>query len=195
MGGFNFGAFPILQTARLRLRRIDKSDLGDWFTVFCSPGVADFLIDFDSAPSEDYIGSFINWADEIYASQTGIRWALTLQPADRLIGTCGFHLYNQRDRRAEIGYELHSAYWRRGLMSEATTAVMGFCFDELALHRLEADVVEGNGASAALLQKLGFTLEGVWRERIAWRGGHHSMWQFGLLAGEYRALIKAGRLF
>ena len=75
-------------------------------------------------------------------------------------------------------------------MSEALGAVLRFCFDRLGAHRIEADVTEGNVASAALLKKLGFTLEGVWRERVFWRGRFQSMWQFGILAPEYRARTK-----
>ena len=108
-----------------------------------------------------------------------------------MIGSCGFHLYERRHRRAEIGYELHSDYWRRGIMSEATQAVLQFCFERLGAHRLEADVVEGNSASAALLKKVGFTLEGVWRDRVFKRGAFQSLWQFGLLAPEFHARQKA----
>ena len=108
-----------------------------------------------------------------------------------MIGSCGFHLYDKRDSRAEIGYELHADYWRQGIMFEATEAVLAFCFERLGVRRVEADVVEGNAASAALLKKLGFTLEGVWRERVFKRGAYHSLWQFGLLADEYRARQQA----
>ena len=52
-------------------------------------------------------------------------------------------------------------------------------------------MVEGNAASAALLRKVGFTLEGVWRERVFKRGAFQSLWQFGLLAPEYHARRKA----
>ncbi|MCY4465996.1 MAG: GNAT family protein [Chloroflexi bacterium] len=194
MAAFDFKEIPVLDTARLRLRRISRADCGDWLAAFKSPGAVDWLLDFESSPRLATIQSFVDWADEIFTAETGIRWALTLKPDDRMIGSCGFHLYAQRHQVAEIGYEMHSDYWRRGLMSEAAGAVMRFCFDRLSLHRLEADVTEGNAASAALLQKLGFSLEDVLRERHFWRGGHHNGWLFSLLEPDYRGLVKAGRL-
>ena len=130
----------------------------------------------------------MRWAERIVAEKSGIRWAITLKPDGRMIGSCGFHLYDRRHRRVEIGYELHSDYWRRGIMSEAVGAVLKFCFDSLDLHRVEADVVEGNAASAALLQKQGFTLEGIWRDRVFKRNAFQSLWQFGILEREYRAM-------
>ena len=185
---FDFAEVPTIETKRLVLRRIAADDLEDWMAVWRSPGVIDWLIEFEAAPQDDLAREIIAWADRIFAGQTGIRWAIALKPERRMIGSCGFHLFDRRHQRAEIGYELHSDYWRRGIMSEAVGAVLGFCFDRLGAHRVEADVVEGNAASAALLKKAGFTLEGVWRDRVRGRGAHHSLWQFGILHPEFRAL-------
>ncbi len=193
MTTFDFTNVPTLETDRLRLRRISSADHADWLAVWRNPGVLDYLIDFEGAPQGELAREIIEWVDRIIAEQSGIRWAIALKPKDRMVGSCGFHLYERRHRRAEIGYELHSDYWRQGIMSEATQAVLQFCFEGLGLHRVEADVVEGNAASAALLKKLGFTLEGVWRDRVFKRGAFHSLWQFGLLAPEYHARKKAAK--
>ncbi len=187
MTTFDFTEVPTLETERLRLRRISKADHDDWLAVWHSSGVLDYLIDFDGKPQGEIAREIIEWTERITFEKSGIRWAITLKPKDSMIGSCGFHLYHRRDQRAEIGYELHSDHWRRGIMTEATQAVLQFCFERLGLRRLEADVVEGNAASAALLNKIGFTLEGVWRDRVFKRGAFHSLWQFGLLAPEYHA--------
>jgi len=190
---FSFSETPTLETDRLLLRRFTKADHDDWLAVWHSPGVIDYLIDFEGKPQGKVARAIIDWADRIFRERSGIRWAITLKPSDRMIGSCGFHLYDRRDSRVEIGYELHAHYWRRGIMSEATEAVLQFCFERMGARRVEADVVEGNAASAALLKKLSFTLEGVWRERVFKRGAYHSLWQFGMLAPEYRARQKAIR--
>lgn len=187
MTSFDFARVPPLETERLRLRHITPADRDDWLAVWHSPGALDYLIDFDGKPRRAVADEIIDWARRIGREGSGIRWAITLKPEPRMIGSCGFHLYERRHRRVEIGYELHSAYWRRGIMTEAAAAVLRFCFERLDIHRAEADVVEGNVASAALLKKLGFTLEGVWRDRVFKRGAYHSLWQFGLLEVEYRA--------
>ncbi|MCY3976475.1 MAG: GNAT family N-acetyltransferase [Chloroflexi bacterium] len=193
MTDFDFATIPILETDRLLLRRVTVDDYDDWLAVWHSPGVLDYLIDFDGAPDGVVAKAIIEWADRIIRERSGIRWAITLKPHDRMIGSCGFHLYARRDRRVEIGYELHSDFWRQGIMSEAAQAVVNFCFVQLDVHRVEADVVEGNVASAALLKTLGFSLEGNWRDRVFKRGAYHSLWQFGLLAPDYLALRKVKR--
>ncbi len=185
---FQFHEAPVIETERLRLRPVSAGDLGDWMAVWRSPGVIDYLIDFEDLPQEDMGREIIEWADGIFVEGSGIRWALTLKPSKAMIGSCGFHLFDRRHHRVEIGYELHSDYWRQGIMSEAVRAVLGFCFDRLAVHRVEADVVEGNAASAALLKKAGFSLEGIWRDRVYKRGAYQSLWQFGILKPEFHAL-------
>ena len=50
-------------------------------------------------------------------------------------------------------------------MNEALQAVLFFAFDELKLHRLEADVDPRNVGSIRSLEKLGFQREGYLRER------------------------------
>ncbi|MCY3833765.1 MAG: GNAT family protein [Chloroflexi bacterium] len=190
MTDFDFADLPTLETQRLRLRRIVDADLDEWLAVWRSPGALDYLIDFEGAPDYRIAAEIIEWAHRIFAEKSGVRWAITLKPDRKMIGSCGFHLYERRHRRAEVGYELHSDHWRRGIMSEALAAVLRFCFDRLCLHRVEADVVEGNAASAALLKKQGFRLEGVWQDRVYKRGAFHSLWQFGLLEPDFRALGK-----
>ena len=184
---FQFDEVPELETERLRLRRITADDLDDWMAVWHSPGVLDYLIDFEGAPHEDMGREIVEWAERIFIEKSGIRWALALKPNRRMIGSCGFHLFDRRHQCVEIGYELHSDYWRQGLMSEALRAALQFCFETLAVHRVEADVVEGNVASAALLKKAGFTLEGLWRDRVYKRGAFQSLWQYGFLKPEYHA--------
>lgn len=182
---FDFNEAPVLQTERLRLRRILPSDLAAWAEIWQCASVRRYLLEFEGAPDDSAVWSIMEWAERIFKQKTGIRWAITLKPKDRMIGSCGFHLYDAHNSRLEIGYELHSAYWRRGIMTEAVAEVLRFCFDCLNAHRVEADVTEGNVASAALLRKLGFALEGTWRERVYSGGDYHGMWQFGLLEHEY----------
>lgn len=186
---FDFEEVPLLETERLRLRRILASDLAAWAAIWQCDKVRRYLLEFEDAPDDSVVWSIMEWAERIFKQKTGIRWAITLKAKnrkDRMIGSCGFHLYEAHNRRLEIGYELHSAYWRKGIMTEALGEVLRFCFDRLQVHRVEADVTEGNVASAALLRKLGFSLEGFWRERVYARGSYHGMWQFGFLEAEYR---------
>ncbi len=64
---------------------------------------------------------------------------------------------------------------------------MRWCFENLDLHRIQADCDVENVASARVLEKVGFTLEGIWREREFERGRFVSLKQYGLLRREYQS--------
>ena len=181
---FDFSEFPILETDRLILRRIVPDDIEDWLAILQNEDVRRYLVDMEDNTVFDDVREIIGWADSIYREQTGIRWAITVKPDTTMIGSCGFHVYRAENRSLEIGYELSRNYWRRGIMTEALAAVLAFCFEQLNVHRIEADVTAGNVASAELLKSLGFIHEGTWRDKVHIRGRFFSLWQFGLLEDE-----------
>jgi RimJ/RimL family protein N-acetyltransferase len=72
-------------------------------------------------------------------------------------------------------------------MHEALVAVVDYAFGPLGLRRLEADTDPRNLASQRALERLGFTREGLLRER--WQVGDEisDTALFGLLAREWVA--------
>ena len=77
-----------------------------------------------------------------------------------------------------LGYFVDHRYMCQGYMTEALTLVLEQAFNNLELHRLEANVRPGNEASLALIKKLGFQKEGFspsfllidgkWRDHERW---------------------------
>ena len=65
---------------------------------------------------------------------------------------------------AEIGYWLGEEYWNRGITTEAVIAVTDYAFRTLEMTRVHAEVFEWNTASMHVLEKAGFTREGVLRK-------------------------------
>ncbi len=72
-----------------------------------------------------------------------------------------------------LGYSLDRRCVGRGLMSEALAAAIPFVFDELELHRIQANYVPTNERSGRVLRRLGFVVEGYARDYLfiggAWR--------------------------
>jgi ribosomal-protein-alanine N-acetyltransferase len=69
-------------------------------------------------------------------------------------------------------------------MTEALHSVIAYGFDHLRLNRIEAWVMPENRASSRVLEKLGFSSEGVLRERGFWKGTYHDLEMFSLLKRE-----------
>lgn len=69
-----------------------------------------------------------------------------------------------RARRVELGYTLARNLWGRGLMTEATIALCRKLWERPStLWRIQAYCSPGNPASAKVLEKCGFRLEGLTR--------------------------------
>ena len=73
-----------------------------------------------------------------------------------LIGDCGLEWKGIRGvSLSELGYDLHSDYWHRGLATEAATAVRDYAFAKLGLTRLVSLIRVGNEASRRVAEKAG----------------------------------------
>jgi len=78
---------------------------------------------------------------------------------------------DERAGTALFGYCLGRAYWGRGIATEAARMLSDFALQSGDLHRLEVTVFAPNAASAKVLAKCGFTLEGRSREMYLDRSG------------------------
>ncbi|MCC6615578.1 MAG: GNAT family N-acetyltransferase [Anaerolineae bacterium] len=183
---FDFSYFPILETERLRLRAITHDDAQAMVDLFAHPDVQAYIILEPPCGTLDEAVAFIDWMNGHALGKGALRWGITLKGGDdTLIGTIGFHFWSREHRRADIGYDVNRAYWGRGYATEATHTLLRWCFDHLDLHRIQADCTAGNLGSERVLEKVGFTCEGLWRESCFEHGRFVDLKQYGLLKREY----------
>lgn len=69
-------------------------------------------------------------------------------------------------RSAFLSYKLDAGATGRGYMAEALTRLIAIAFEDIGLHRLEANVMPRNARSLALVEKLGFEREGLSRRYL-----------------------------
>jgi ribosomal-protein-alanine N-acetyltransferase len=181
-----FARFPMLETPRLILRQIVPSDADALFATFSDPAVMKYYGDPAHQSIEDS-RDLIQRQQHWYTRHEGIRWGITRTGEDTVIGSCGFFLFDEEFRRAEMGYELAQAYWRQAIMREALGAIIAYAFSETALRRIEAVVNGGNESSKSLLLALGFSPEGTLRQRFYFAQHYWDELYFGLLKDEWRA--------
>ena len=100
----------------------------------------------------------------------------------------GISLSNLRRGVAQcgtLGYWIGAAHARQGYMTEALALMLGFCFGQLGLHRVEAACLPDNEASQRLLIRCGFREEGYAKQYLKIRGQWHDHAMFALLADEF----------
>ncbi|MFF4819476.1 GNAT family N-acetyltransferase [Kitasatospora sp. NPDC001309] len=88
-------------------------------------------------------------------------------------------------RSARLGYVLSRPVWGRGYAGEITGLLCEFSFGALGLHRLAARVDVENTASAKVLTRLGFRLEGRVRHDLYKGGAWRDSYRYSLLADEW----------
>ena len=98
----------------------------------------------------------------------------------QIIGTVSY----RNIRRAyygccEVGYKMDMAYRRRGYAHEAIGFANGLLHRELGLHRIEALVMTDNTPSIGLLEGLGFTREGLLRDKLCLKGVWYDHYMYG----------------
>ena len=83
------------------------------------------------------------------------------------VGGIGLRLGEDVHRHtAEFGYWLGEQFWGRGIMSEVVPAFVDYCFKEFPFQRIYAEAYANNPASARVLEKTGFVLEGRLRKNV-----------------------------
>jgi ribosomal-protein-alanine N-acetyltransferase len=79
---------------------------------------------------------------------------------DEAIGGIGFVLQGDVERvSAEVGYWIGEAFWGRGIVTEALTAITRYAIEQHGLTRVFALPFAYNAASCRVLEKAGYTLE------------------------------------
>jgi ribosomal-protein-alanine N-acetyltransferase len=85
-------------------------------------------------------------------------------------------------RSGHLGYWIDRAAAGRGMASLAVALVCDHAFGPVGLHRLQADIRPENGPSQRLVQRLGFTQEGLLRRYLDIDGDWRDHLTFSLLA-------------
>lgn len=114
------------------------------------------------------------------------RWFVRHEGA--VVGSVSLKSVNLRMGYGEIGYGFCETVHGRGVGTAAVRALVNRVFADSTLRRLVAYVHDQNVASCRLLDRLGFTREGVLREHYVIRGAPVDEVVFGLLRREWQVV-------
>lgn len=171
--------FPVLRTARLVLRPRTPDDAETLFPAFADVEAMRY---WSSGPHDSVEQTRTYFENDMPDWRS---WAITLAGDDRAIGFVSIG-EDWKGNVSEIGYMLLRAHWRTGIVAEAVSAVIEQAFAE-GQRRLYADTDPDNAASRALLEGLGFKLEGVLRAEWETHIGVRDTALYGLLPSDWSA--------
>ncbi len=174
----------VIETDRLRLRRICRYDRDDMYDYARREEVSRYLL-WSAHPDKDYTKKLIDHLLCLYRSGEFFDFAVEYRENGKMIGTCGFASVDEKNNCAEVGYVLSPDYWGRGIASEALGAFLRFGFCDLELSRMEARYMIENTASRKVMEKCGMTFEGIHRKKLLVKGGYRDIGVCSILAEEY----------
>lgn len=91
-------------------------------------------------------------------------FAFAVTAEGKAVGSIGaFRQQNIHRRTAELGYYLAEEYWGRGVMTQAVKLLCDHVFSHSDILRIYAEPFAHNAASRRVLEKAGFTMEGILR--------------------------------
>lgn len=181
-----FGDLPVLETERLRLRKLTPDDAPDIFEYASDPEVTRYLI-WSSHRTIDDCRDFITSAMDRYRKRGVAPWGIVHKADRKVIGTCDFITWWPAHARAEIGYALSRTYWGQGIMTEAVRAIIDFGFCVKELNRIQALCEVANVGSARVMEKVGMTFEGILRHYMIRGKAYRDMKMYSLLRHEWTA--------
>jgi [ribosomal protein S5]-alanine N-acetyltransferase len=163
---------PVIQTARLTIFIAAPGD-AERCLQFNRDNV-DFLSPWEppmSARSLDLQSIRDDRARWVAEARSGIAYgfALCARGAGEapILGWCSFtNVIRGIFQACFLGYKLDRRAQGHGYMTEALGAAIGYMFKEARLHRIQANYMPHNQRSAAVLRRLGFTVEGTARNYL-----------------------------
>ncbi len=175
---------PTFDANRICLRWISEKDVDAFYAIYSNLEVMRYWST-PPLPDKDAATKLISEIHDLFQRRMILKWGIALRPDDQLIGSITLFNLDFNHRRAEIGYALAREHWGQGYMNEALMALLKYAFEDLNLHRIEADVDPRNTASIKTVERLGFQREGYLRERWQVNGEIQDAFFYGLLRHEW----------
>jgi RimJ/RimL family protein N-acetyltransferase len=173
------GPTGIVETARLILRPWREDDTEELQRLFSNPAVRDGR----NLPS-DRIAKFAEASLRQWRVNGFGPWAAIEKTTGRWIGKVGLDRLDDWPDvdKIEVGFELHQAWWGRGLATEAALAALDFGFEHHGLERIISVTAATHAAARRVMEKAGLTHRGTrhWMNPevpVVWYALDRAVWQ------------------
>jgi RimJ/RimL family protein N-acetyltransferase len=153
--------------------------LNDWeIAQFLKPGI----------PMPFNLDDEVEWFENHRKSKENFLFAILTLDGDKLIGNCGLHNVNLKNRKAMFGIFIgDKESWNKGYGTDATKTILRFGFEELGLNLIELEVYAFNPRAIRAYEKAGFRQSGIHRQGLYRNGEFHDEYIMSILREEWDA--------
>ncbi len=191
---------PKIETERLILRDIRESDKDDVFEYAQRPQVSQWTLWEKHQTVQDSLDYINIYSGSNYSKGEPEPFAIELKESGKMIGCVGAFWVSQKNKTMELAYVISDDYWGKGIVAEASLAVIDFCFKLYGIERMQCRCKVDNEASYRVMEKLGFSYEGTLRSAIYHQNKFWDMKYTSLIYQEWhksvsnKAFVRRARL-
>ena len=156
-GPLPFHALTMLETGRLRVRRLRPSDEPALVALDSDEEVMRYIGSRGGTPEQILARA----RERIGADGGAMGWWLVEDKADGVFRGIAGLLPMPEGPDVELAYRFTRATWGRGIATEAALALTAYAFAGAGLSQLVAVTFPENSASRRVLEKVGFTYDGM----------------------------------
>ena len=172
---------------RIKLRLIIMSDLNSIHNLHSLPETDEFNALGIPQSIKETKSIIEPWVSENKLSKIkNYTFAIETKSDEKFIGLFGLKLGNEKYKRGEVWYKIHSNHWNKGYATESLKAVINFGFEILKLHRIEAGCAVKNIGSIKVLEKVGMIREGRGRQVLPLKSGWSDNFEYSILETDER---------
>lgn len=153
-----------LETERLILRPTSVIDAAQMYNNWASDPEVTKYLHWQPHANIDITKSILTSWESLYINPDYYHWGIVIREIDEIVGTCAVMSVNEKNNCAEIGYCMGRAYWGKGYMSEAVSAIIKYLINIVGFNRIVACHDPNNIGSGRVMQKCGMTFEGIHRQ-------------------------------
>jgi [ribosomal protein S5]-alanine N-acetyltransferase len=150
----------ILETERLRLRRVVPADAGFILRLLNEPSFLQNIGDRGVRTLDDAVAYIANGPAASHERHGFALDLVELRESGVPIGLCGLLKRDHLDH-PDLGYAFVPEHWSRGYARESAAAVLAHARGTLGLSRILAVTNSDNQGSIRVLERLGFEYQGM----------------------------------
>lgn len=175
---------PFIVGKHIYLRPLEREDLNEKYLSWLNNSEVNRYLESGIFPyTYDDLKKFY---EQVTQSNDKVILAIIDKKTDQHIGNVKLGPINWVHRKATFGVLIgDSKYWGRGIGIEVTRLVVEYGFSRLNLNRIELGVYAEHETAIRSYEKIGFRIEGRFREDLFQEGKYKDRLWMGLLRSEY----------
>jgi len=147
--------FPLINTSRLKLRKLQVEDFPSLVKYANHKAVADNIVNIPYPFREPDAAFRLSSAAQGFKNKNRFCFAIELKERNEIIGEVAINLTDIKNKHAQLAYWIGEPFWNKGYTSEAVEAILNFGFEKLNQELIYADAYSENIASQKVMTKNG----------------------------------------